>query len=244
MDNLFTKQLEQLRNILQDAAEMRTRGFDPSQVWPLQDRPELVLGADMGLELGNPASKAASLFMWTSPENLHPGQITLLGPDLEETDKTNIPWVKIMLFGIKKLAPEDIYPAYRRLADLKYDLHFKGVLLRSASSLHREWLKISKQALSTGFNLFRMAQTLISEYQKLDFVQEVEVILVTGHDDLITRLAILGLETGKIYGALNKMAEEIKFDCTSCEYQSVCKEVAPLRAMHKRLSQKQQSPDN
>jgi hypothetical protein len=39
--------------------------------------------------------------------------------------------------------------------------------------------------------------------------------------------------------AMNKMAEEMTFDCDTCDYNAVCGDVAELRAMRAALKQKE-----
>ena len=53
---------------------------------------------------------------------------------------------------------------------------------------------------------------------QLDYVRAVEVIFVTAGRDDVLALRETAAEIGAIIGAMNKMAEEMSFDCDACEY--------------------------
>ncbi|MEZ4578963.1 MAG: hypothetical protein R2875_13440 [Desulfobacterales bacterium] len=79
----------------------------------------------------------------------------------------------------------------------------------------------------------------MDQFLNLDYVKSVE----TFHH-LRKRLDVLAAKTisdqvFKLINAINKMAEELSFDCDTCDYNDVCGDVAELRSMRKKLLKKE-----
>ena len=62
-----------------------------------------------------------------------------------------------------------------------------------------------------------------------------EIIFVTRSRADVLEVKEIGEQAGRIIGAMNKMVEELSFDCDSCEYQEVCSDVEELRSMRNSL---------
>ena len=45
----------------------------------------------------------------------------------------------------------------------------------------------------------------------------------------------------KIIGAMHRMAEDISYDCDTCQYDDVCSDVESLRAMHQAVQKRKKS---
>ena len=52
------------------------------------------------------------------------------------------------------------------------------------------------------------------------------------------KAGVKGSEIHKIISAMNKMAEELSFDCDTCEYMDVCQDVGALRSMRNSIKGK------
>ena len=200
--------------------------------WPESKNRNLVLGQDTAVELGNPKDASTSFLIWNNDSRKVKNQrITVVGPDLPQLDGNQAAFGKIVIVGGEGFDQDNSYERYRALEQVRYDIHLKGYMMRGASQYQREWSRVSKEAVQNGFSFRILGDALIEKYLELDFIRSVEVIFITaGRED------VLEMKTGsdqvmRIIGAMNKMAEEMSFDCDTCEYTDVCSDVAELRSM-------------
>jgi len=75
-------------------------------------------------------------------------------------------------------------------------------------------------------------------FRDKSYVQAFEVIFLTSGTDDVNTLKEITEPSRKIIAAMNKMAEEFDFDCSSCEYQDVCNEADALKGMRDTLRNK------
>lgn len=201
--------------------------------WPEARNRNLVLGQDTAVELGNPQDESTSFLLWGDPGNVKNGRITIVGPDLSEVENGRISFGKIVIVGGQGFTPENSYQRYRQLDQVRYDIHLQGYMMRGVSQYGREWSRVSREARDNGFSLKILGGTLVDRFLTLDFVQAVEVIFVTAGKEDVLAMKVISEKAARIIAAMNKMAEELSFDCDTCEYSDVCSEVAELRSMRR-----------
>jgi CO dehydrogenase/acetyl-CoA synthase beta subunit len=121
---------------------------------------------------------------------------------------------------------------------LRYDIHLKGYMMRGVSQYLREWSRVSKEAIKNGFSFKILGGAIIDAFSALTYVKSAEVIFITScKADVITMQSIANGVIRRI-SAINKMVEEMDFDCDTCEYTDVCGDVAELRTMRKKLTRR------
>lgn len=230
---LFKEPLNSLASYLEDARSegtLREYTYNQFAVWP--EKRSLVLQDNTAVELG---SSGASLFMilWTGQSSvLRPNQISLIGPDITETEQPRIPFAKIVLV---KGHFQDEYDTYRDLRDRVFDTKPEGVSTRIWPDRQKVWCRVSREAVDKGFDLVRYGSTIIKRLNSLDAVEESEVIFVTLPPEEPGKLKPVAEKVQDIVEALIKMYEEMNFDCEECEYNDVCEEVEALREIRERL---------
>lgn len=206
--------------------------MDRVPCWPPAGHRDIVLKSHVGVELGAPRTESFSMVLWTNRNDLvSDGRITLIGPDVGAAATDKLPLGKIAIIGGHDFNEANAYDRSREMALAAYDISLKGYMLRSASHYMMEWVRISRDAVKDGFSLAMAGKALIHEYRKRRYVKTAEVILVTANSDAVYRLRRACGHALDILNAMRKMAEEMTFDCDTCEYQSVCGEVETLRAM-------------
>ncbi len=208
--------------------------------WPSEKNRNLVLGPDTAVELGNPRDASASFLLWLNdPSLLENGRISVVGPDLPQLSGQQVSFGRVVIAGGTDFDAENSYERYREMELLRYDIHLKGYMMRAVSQYGREWSRVSREALEKGFSFEVLGGAIVDQYLKLGYIRAVEVIFVTaGREDVQT----LGQTAGgvlSIISAMNKMADEMSFDCDTCEYTAVCGDVAELRAMRSALQRKE-----
>jgi CO dehydrogenase/acetyl-CoA synthase beta subunit len=107
------------------------------------------------------------------------------------------------------------------------------------SQYQREWSRISHKALENNFSFRTLGGALIDRFLELDFVRSVEVIFITASREDVLEMQSISNQVLRIIRAMNKMAEELSFDCDTCEFSEVCDDVAELRSMRHTLKKQE-----
>lgn len=215
-------------------ARLKELVFSNSLSWPLAGNQNLVLQSDTAIELGNPADESVSLSLWTEMSGVvDDNRITLVGPDITESDTQRLPFGKIVLIEGWGFNEDNAYERYREIDLVRFDVSLKGYMMRAASQYMREWSRISQESVDNGFSFSILGSTLISELKKKDYIKSVEVIFITSANDDVALLKPMAVRVDQINKAMSKMVEEMSTDCENCEYEEICDEVSELRNMRK-----------
>lgn len=235
---LFTQTISSVGSFVDAQPSLRSWHEDPSRLWPSGHR-GIVLKEDMGLELGSPDKDSVSCLLWTGElSTVEDGRITLAGPDFPESQDNSLPFGKVVIAGVAGFDEDNAYDRHKELDFLRYDLDLDGFMMRAVSQYMREWCRISSHALAKGFSVRTLGTELIRLFRRKPYVKAVEVIYVTSSTEDVARLGEITAPAEKIITAMNKMAAEFNYDCTSCDYQEVCDEAEGLKGMRDRLRER------
>ncbi len=216
------------------AANTRRLDYQKTTPWPAAGRNNVILSRDVGVELGNPGVESISYFSWTGTRNLvEDGKITLIGPDIPEISGASLPLGKVTLISGEGFDAENAYERFREMDLAPLDLSLDGYMVRAVSRQMREWSRISREALSRGFNFSILGGALIDHLKKIEYIDAVEVFFITTSEEEIREFGRIGEKARRYIDAMRQMAEEVSFDCSSCDYQDICDEVDELKAMRK-----------
>ncbi len=206
---------------------------DVSHPWPAGGNRNIVMADTMAVELGNPSAESLSAVLWTEDlEQVSDGAITLIGPDIPESGGVSLPYAKIVLLGVDGFNEENTCDRFGDLELVKYDVDLRGFMLRALSRRQSEWCRIDRDAWGKGFSFRILGSDLIRLFREKAYVHSAEVVFVTsGRGDVIELKGIMN-DVTHIVGALDKMSTDLSFDCSTCEYQTVCDDVSGLRSMH------------
>lgn len=192
----------------------------------------MVLMGDVGVELGSPETESLCLLLWTGDASLiKNGAITLIGPDLGEAGSRSIAFGKIVLLSVEGFTEENTSRRYREMEQMRFLLDLKGYMIRAASQYRREWSRVSRDALNKGFSLSILGSSLMRMFREIDYIRGMEIIFITESADAVREIRNMTGDTARIIAAMNKMAEEMNFDCSECEYLDVCDDAEYLRKM-------------
>lgn len=207
--------------------------------WPSEKNRNLVLGQDTAVELGNPKDASTSFLMWVNdPGKVKNNRITVVGPDLPQLNNQQVSFGKVVIVGGSDFDADNSYERYREMELLRYDIHLKGYMMRGVSQYQREWSRVSVDAIQNGFSFHTLGSALIEKFLTLNYVHAVETVFITSSRKDVLKVKAISDNVTKLISAMNKMAEELSFDCDTCDYNDVCGDVAELRAMRKRLQKK------
>ncbi len=210
--------------------------YDEARTWPRTDR-QIILNMDAAIELGHPSTESLSFLMWTdSAEKVNDSHVTIIGPDLHQMTGKQVPFGKIVLVKVHGFDEENAYQRFEQMDLLKFRFELEGFMIRSVPQDFKEWSRVSSQALESGFSLRILGNELIRELKKLEFVDEAEIIFITSSREDIRFFKPVAEIVGKAAQAMNKMFENLEYDCDSCNFKDVCDEIDGLRTMHKNAS--------
>ncbi len=236
---LFDRQFDEIRDYLHQmraAGKTREMSYARNIEWPSGNNRNLVLAGDTAVELGNPRDESISLLLWTNDsDKIKDSRITLVGPDLQESVGKRLPFGKIVFIGGSLFNADNAYDRYRELEGIRYDMDLKGYMMRAVSQYQREWSRVSWEAIRNGLSFVILGSALIERLREKQYVSTVEVIFVTSSPEDVLSLKGIGTQAAGIINAMNKMAEEMSFDCDTCEYIDVCSDVTALRSMRDAL---------
>lgn len=199
----------------------RVAAADQQSDWPEGER--LVFADEVALELGSPGVGSVFALLWSDTEAVVDGRVTLLGPDVGEGSKA-----LRQLFFVRA-APGDDYQLGCALKDAVFDTRLAGVTVRAMPSRQTMWLRVSRDAVRDGFSLVQWGAEVIWRLRDVPGVMAAEALFVTGDAADVRALDHAAAEAGRLVAAMNKMNEEMDFDCTSCEYWDVCATVEQLK---------------
>ena len=204
-----------------------------------KDRATIVLKEDTWLELGNPNTVSTALALVTERVDLvRDGAITLMGPDIPET-RGSLPFAQVLLIASTELQDED----YRKINSFQYELELRGYMIKSIPSSLIIWSRVSKDSAGEGFCFEALGRAIIDSYKAKFQIGAIEVVFVTSSEEDVKELGDLRGKVTRIIGAMNKMIQELSFDCSSCEYLDVCGDIRQLGALREKLIKQKEMGD-
>lgn len=238
---LFSQTIDAVRTFVDTRPSPRSWMESPGFQWPSGQGRNIVLREDTGLELGSPDQDSVSCILWTGGRTpVVDGRITLIGPDFPESPGRSLPFGKVVLASVEGIDEDNAYDMHRDMDFLRYELDLRGFMVRAVSRHMKEWCRISRDALALGFSARVLGSSLIRLFRRRPYVKSAEVICVTSSTVDVARLREITAPAEKIIAAMNKMAVEMDFDCTSCDYRDVCDEAEELKAMRGSLVKKRE----
>jgi CO dehydrogenase/acetyl-CoA synthase beta subunit len=211
----------------------------PSVPWPQGGPRNIVLGEDVGVELGNPRDESVACVLWSDDlDAVSDGTVTLVGPDFPESAGKTLPFGKVVLVGVEGFDEDNTYERCMELDLLRFNIDLEGFMLKAVSQYQREWCRISRRALSAGFSAGYLAAALIKELKATPYVRSAELILLTSSPQDVRKLREIVNPAVRLVAAMDKMVGEMDFDCEECEFEDVCDEADFLRGMRDRAKEK------
>lgn len=158
--------------------------------------------------------------------------IIVVGDDLSEI-KDNRKFARISIVQTDDVEDEQkAYNLIRKIEYVKYHVFPEGYMIRTASSSHKESVRVAASALKDGISFESIGNLMIKKYKEIDAVRGVKIIFVTVPDadyDLFFRIAE---KNNDITKTLNHVMNTVNFDCDTCNLKAVCDEVEGMRELH------------
>ena len=214
------------------SAEDLTRGL-PVRVGPKAGS-DIILRGDTFVELGSPDVGSASFLLWTDdPSLLKSGRITLIGPDIPESEGASLPFGQVIIAAGKKLSGDkhELIERTQYISD-----QIEGYMLKGMS--RQMWGRISKDAARKGFNFETLGRALMAIFKSsIPEVEAIEIIFVTTSKEDLEPLQDLGEQVREISKNVTKEIWKSKgydiecfspYDCNNCPDSTVCDEIKEM----------------
>jgi CO dehydrogenase/acetyl-CoA synthase beta subunit len=200
---------------------------------------KIVLKEDTQVELGHPSMGSCSAVLVTHRSELvSDGCITLVGPEISETQEPILPFAQIIIAALKR--SNEIDAAYQATLEIENTASAMdrlahqyaptdGYMIRSVPNLI--WARVSQEACRSGFSLKLLGERLVAAIkQNCSQVTSCEVFFVTSTkgdvnelDDLIEKARVKQRKLDTYArGPDGELECTQALDCNSCSEQVVC----------------------
>jgi len=195
---------------------------------------------DVFVELGSPQHESVSYIVVGSPSEIYDGRITLIGPDIPESEGKELNFGQVLLVSGTTIHDLDYKEMERALFHVQ---NLEGFMIRAIPN--KLWGRVTRQAVQHGFAFETLGKALMLMYrQQFRLIEAMEVIFITTDtpQDFL-ELRVIGSEVRKKH--LQKYSDSLKtrlaeltekqradcdnpWSCEECDYNEVCDEIQDI----------------
>ncbi len=250
-----------LENVARQVEELRTRGRQvkqlscPKSVGELTKdlpirigpgaNPRIILRGETFVELGSPEAGSCGLVLWTdNPSLINDGRMTLIGPDIPDSQAHSLPFGQVLLVGGTQLGIEE----HQSVGQAQYVAdQIEGYMIKSSS--RNIWGRVSKDAAAKGFCFEFLGRAVMAIYRSsLPKVEAIEALFITSSKEDVLALNEIAQEAQAIGAKLVKEHWKAKgydldcdLNCSSCSEKAVCDDIRKVVAERARKEQETES---
>lgn len=208
----------------------------------------IILRGDTFVELGNPDAGSCAFLLWTdNPSLIRDGRITLIGPDIKESQGASLPFGQVLMVGGTGL----IEGGHSALEQNQYiSDKIEGYMIKSTPE--RMWSRVSRDAAARGFCFETLGKALMAIFKsEVPKVQAVEIVFVTSSKEDVQRMEKIATQVRKISKDIVREAWKARgydilectlgWDCNSCADKTVCDDIKELITVRKKRNSKGRS---
>jgi CO dehydrogenase/acetyl-CoA synthase beta subunit len=200
----------------------------------------VILQSDTFTELGSPDAGSSAFMLWTDDTSLiHDCRITLIGPDIPESEDASLPFGQVLMVAGTELGEKEH-------GELERSQHvgdqIEGYMIKSVP--RRTWSRVSREAVGKGFNFEALGKALMAIYRSaVPKVQAMEVLFVTSGKEDLEPLDKIGEQVQEISENITKETWKAKgydlecfsaLDCDSCPDREVCDDIKEMINVRKK----------
>jgi CO dehydrogenase/acetyl-CoA synthase beta subunit len=194
---------------------------------------DVILSDDTAVELGHPSTVSHAIVLSSyQPELIRHGQISIVGPDLDEIERGDRrPFGQVVMLGLRPGEAADPFG----IDNAQYLIRrLPGYMVRSVPG--RLWARISYEARESGLTLETVGSALIAAYTR-DFpaVEKAEVAFVTSCQEDVESLAEIANEAKILSGKHKKLVlgvdgevECMDLNCEACDDKPICDDLRDI----------------
>lgn len=195
----------------------------------------IILEEETQLELGGINKHSTSVvFPVSDYKEIQGDKITLIGPEIKEIKENNISLGQIIILYGKNISESN----YTDLQGLQFiSDSIEGFMIRSIP--RRFWCRISKKAISKGFSLEILGNSMVKLFKVRfpDLIEAVEVVFISSEEQHIKKFESVISKIREIYKKnWAKKVEEWKnrvdcnydWACDICPYNETCEAITEM----------------
>lgn len=229
--------IQRVRTFLMERRQYISRSTSPVKIDRLNQKfgfhihkknnPDLILARDVALELGHPTTISKAILLMTHKSAcVVNGQISIVGPDLQEMERTvKYPFAQVLMLGVTKHKP--INPFYLENTQYLYN-RLPGYMVRSVPG--KLWVRVSKKSIQQGVRLNTVGSAIIAAYaHDIKAVENIEIVFVTQSKEDVESLNPIAIEASILSGRHKKLylgaSGEIEcadLTCETCDEKPIC----------------------
>jgi CO dehydrogenase/acetyl-CoA synthase beta subunit len=222
---------------------------------PIRVGPEagsgVILRGDTFVELGSPDTSSCAFMLWTdNPALVRDGKVTLIGPDIQESEGTSLPFAQVLMLGGTELGTEE----HSALEQNQYIAdQIEGYMLRSTPE--RMWGRVSKDVATKGFDFGMLGKALMAIFKTaVPKVQAMEIVFITSDKEDVQQLNSIAEQVRMISKDIVRETWLVRgydvlectfgWDCNSCSYKPVCDEIREVITVRKKKTRRTTTSKN
>ena len=202
---------------------------------------ELILGRELGYELGGENKACSIVNLYTEDKSLALNdEVIIYGKDIYEL-KEDTAFARITIIrteGIFEYGEQAAYNILENIGLKKYDVYPKGYMVRTSVLSNREQARVSKEAIKDKLSFYHVGKMYIDQFHHSKYVKAVKMIFITLPDIDYIKLDHLGTLSTDLFRTLNHAISDLKMDCKHCEWKLVCDEVEGMKELHQKMINK------
>jgi CO dehydrogenase/acetyl-CoA synthase beta subunit len=211
----------------------------------------IIFKEDTFVELGSPNTASCAFVLWSdNPALIRDGRITLVGPDIGESQGQSLPFAQVLMLGGRALQEEEQEALDR--SQYVFD-QIEGYMLRSVPQ--RMWSRVSREAVEKGFGFETLGRALMGICKtQLPKVEAMEILFVTSCKEDVTLLENIAAQVTKISREIRRSGLVRRLDgtyectmgyhCDACSDKPVCDDIRELVALRKTKGRRPARPRN
>ena len=205
----------------------------------------VVLRGETFVELGSPDAGSCAFPLWTANTDLvNDGRITLIGPDIPESEGDCLPFGQVLIAGGKELSDKE----HAALDENQYVAdQIEGYMIKSTPG--HMWCRVSKDAAGKGLDFETLGRALMAIFKsEVPQVEVMEVLFVTSGKEDVKRLDNVAEQVRKIGKDIVReswlakgydiLECTLSWDCATCSDKVVCDEIRDVVQVKKKKTGK------
>jgi CO dehydrogenase/acetyl-CoA synthase beta subunit len=221
--NFFDDLIDEVKKCL---SSFDKKSYKSAKMWRDVGRNEVVLQRDSAYELDGIG------FNLVTSKPIGDSEVVVIGSELNQIT-AGTRFARISIIEMQDVEDEQkAYNLIRKVEYAKYHYFPQGFMVRTASTSHKEMVRISKSALADGLSFEGVGNLLINKYKENNSVKSVKIIYVTDKMADYDKLESIAKKNYDITETLNHIMQNINFDCSTCNLKPICDEVEGMRELH------------
>jgi CO dehydrogenase/acetyl-CoA synthase beta subunit len=196
--------------------------------------PSVVVGDDVGAELGSPGATSHAMVLTTTEKGLiEDGRVRCMGPDL---DRAGGDYAQVVMLEHNGDSPPDPFD----LDTTQYlPNRLPGFMARTVPG--RLWVRLSRQVLDDGFRLHTLGSALIGAF-RMDFpaLTGAEVLLATAEvnrlDQVAAEFKVLSGQHRKLVLVEDGVYDCEDLNCDECDDKDTCDALRDITVRYRKES--------